>query len=83
MRAEACSGIQLKRRLRSVAARGCCRVAAVAFAANGSSASALARPPNIHGNGDLIPIGVQPWGEYSTVRLPPERRWYLTNTFSL
>lgn len=38
---------------------------------------------NVVGNGDLIPIGVQPWGEYSTVRLTPERRWYLTNTFSL
>jgi hypothetical protein len=24
----------------------------------------------------------QPWGEFSTVRLAPERRWYLTNTFS-
>lgn len=29
-----------------------------------------------------IAIGVQPWGEISTVRLAPERRWYLTNTFS-
>ncbi len=29
-----------------------------------------------------IAIGVQPWGETSTVRLAPERRWYLTNTFS-
>jgi outer membrane receptor protein involved in Fe transport len=30
----------------------------------------------------LIPIGVQPWGGYSTVRLAPERRWYLTNTIT-
>jgi hypothetical protein len=29
-----------------------------------------------------IAIGVQPWGDISTVRLAPERRWYLTNTFS-
>ncbi|MDP3069964.1 MAG: TonB-dependent receptor plug domain-containing protein [Opitutaceae bacterium] len=29
-----------------------------------------------------IAIGVQPWGEFSTVRLAPEKRWYLTNTFS-
>ena len=29
-----------------------------------------------------IAIGVQPWGKVSTVRLAPERRWYLTNTFS-
>lgn len=30
----------------------------------------------------VIPIGVQPWGEYATVRLPPEKRWYLTSTFT-
>ncbi len=30
----------------------------------------------------LIPVTVQPWGESATVRLPPERRWYVTNTFS-
>ncbi len=29
-----------------------------------------------------IAIGVQPWGEVSTVRLAPERRWYLTSTFT-
>ena len=29
-----------------------------------------------------IPITVQPWGEYASVRLAPERRWYLTNSFS-
>jgi hypothetical protein len=27
-------------------------------------------------------MGVQPWGEIAQVRLPPERRWYLTNAFS-
>ena len=37
---------------------------------------------NLYGSSDLIPIGVQPWGEISTVRLAPERRWYLTNSFS-
>lgn len=37
---------------------------------------------NLYGSSDLIPISVQPWGEVSTVRLAPERRWYLTNTFS-
>lgn len=31
---------------------------------------------------DPIAMGVQPWGEIAQVRLPPERRWYLTNTFS-
>ena len=37
---------------------------------------------NVYGSGDLIPIGVQPWGEIATVRLAPVRRWYVTNTFS-
>ncbi|MBE7538430.1 MAG: TonB-dependent receptor [Opitutaceae bacterium] len=37
---------------------------------------------NIIADDSVIPIGVQPWGEYSTVRLPPEKRWYLTNTFT-
>lgn len=37
---------------------------------------------NLFGDDSVIPIGVQPWGEYSTVRLPPEKRWYLTNTFN-
>jgi hypothetical protein len=32
--------------------------------------------------GDPIAMGVQPWGEIAQVRLPPERRWYLTNTLS-
>ncbi len=37
---------------------------------------------NLFGDSATIAIGVQPWGAPSTVRLPPERRWYLTNTFS-
>ncbi len=37
---------------------------------------------NLYGDAATIPIGVQPWGEASTVRLAPEHRWYLTNTFS-
>lgn len=37
---------------------------------------------NLIADSSVIPIGVQPWGEPSTVRLPPEKRWYLTNTFS-
>ncbi len=37
---------------------------------------------NLFGGTDPIGIGVQPWGDFSTVRLAPERRWYLTNTFS-
>lgn len=37
---------------------------------------------NLVSDNALIPIGVQPWGEYATVRLPPEKRWYLSNTFS-
>ncbi len=38
---------------------------------------------NVLGGSEPIAIGVQPWGEPSSVRLPPERRWYLTNTFNL
>jgi len=37
---------------------------------------------NVFADTDSIAIGVQPWGDASTVRLAPERRWYLTNTFS-
>ncbi|MEN9404519.1 MAG: hypothetical protein RL091_3222, partial [Verrucomicrobiota bacterium] len=37
---------------------------------------------NLIADDSLIPIGAQPWGEPSTVRLPPEKRWYLTNTFT-
>lgn len=37
---------------------------------------------NLYGETGVIAIGAQPWGEVSTARLAPERRWYLTNTFS-
>jgi hypothetical protein len=38
---------------------------------------------NVYASGDeVIPIGVQPWGAPATVRLAPERRWYLTNAFT-
>jgi outer membrane receptor protein involved in Fe transport len=37
---------------------------------------------NAFTSGDPIAMGVQPWGEIAQVRLPPERRWYLTNSFS-
>jgi outer membrane receptor protein involved in Fe transport len=37
---------------------------------------------NLIGQSDPIAITVQPTGEAATVRLPPERRWYVTNTFS-
>ncbi|MGH7944832.1 MAG: TonB-dependent receptor plug domain-containing protein, partial [Opitutaceae bacterium] len=37
---------------------------------------------NAIGDGDAIGITVQPWGETASARLAPERRWYLTNTFS-
>jgi hypothetical protein len=30
----------------------------------------------------VIPITVQSWGETATVHLPPEGRWFVTNTFS-
>ncbi len=37
---------------------------------------------NLIGQNKPIAITVQPWGEAASVRLAPERRWYLTNTFS-
>lgn len=37
---------------------------------------------NAIGDGDLIPITTQPDGSPASVRLPPDRRWYVTNTFS-
>ena len=37
---------------------------------------------NLIADTSTIPIGVQPDGSFSTVRLPPEKRWYLTNTFT-
>lgn len=36
---------------------------------------------NAIGRTSLLPVTVQPWGDIATTRLPPERRWYLTNTF--
>lgn len=36
---------------------------------------------NAIGGDSLLPVTVQPWGEVATMRLAPERRWYLTNTF--
>ncbi len=36
---------------------------------------------NLYGQSDPIAIYAQPWGEDALVRLAPERRWYLTNTF--
>lgn len=38
---------------------------------------------NLIGNTELIGTSVQSWnGEVANYRLPPERRWYLSNTFS-
>lgn len=37
---------------------------------------------NLVGSTDPIGVGVQPWGDFSVVRLAPEKRWYLTNTFT-
>jgi hypothetical protein len=37
---------------------------------------------NLIARDTLIPVTEQPWGEPAVVRLPPERRWFLTNTFS-
>ncbi len=37
---------------------------------------------NIYQERDLITVAIQPWGEVSAARPAPERRWYLTNTFS-
>lgn len=37
---------------------------------------------NLVGSTDPIPVTAQPWGETAIARLAPERRWYLTNTFS-
>ena len=37
---------------------------------------------NLFGGGDPIAVTVQPWGDVAATRLPPERRWYLNNTFS-
>ena len=37
---------------------------------------------NVVGDQGLIPVTAQPDGTTASARLPPERRWYLTNTFS-
>lgn len=37
---------------------------------------------NLFGSSEPIAIAAQPWGAPAVVRLPPERRWYLTNSFS-
>jgi outer membrane receptor protein involved in Fe transport len=37
---------------------------------------------NLISDQSLVPITVQPWGEVASARLAPERRWYLTNSFS-
>jgi hypothetical protein len=37
---------------------------------------------NAIGKGDLIPITAQPDGSPASVRLAPDRRWYVTNSFS-
>ena len=36
---------------------------------------------NLAGDEDTIPITSQPWGAPAIVRIPPEKRWYLTSTF--
>jgi catecholate siderophore receptor len=36
---------------------------------------------NLIGGSGLIPIRTQPWGEHAQVRIPPEKRWYITNSF--
>ncbi len=37
---------------------------------------------NLIGETSPIAISAQPWGEVASARIAPERRWYLTNTFS-
>jgi hypothetical protein len=36
---------------------------------------------NLFGGNGLIPIRTQPWGEHAQVRIPPEKRWYITSSF--
>jgi hypothetical protein len=36
---------------------------------------------NLYKDHDLIAINAQPWGEVAAMRLAPERRWFLTNSF--
>ena len=37
---------------------------------------------NLVGTTDLLAVTVQPWGEPAVTRIPPEKRWYVTNSFS-
>ena len=37
---------------------------------------------NLYKDRDLIPVTAQPWGQVAIMRLAPERRFFLTNTFS-
>ncbi len=37
---------------------------------------------NLYRERDLITVAIQPWGEVAAARPAPERRWYLTNSFS-
>jgi hypothetical protein len=37
---------------------------------------------NVTTGDDPIVVRAQPWGAPAIVRIPPERRWYLTNTFT-
>ena len=37
---------------------------------------------NLYENSAYITVAVQPWGEISAARPAPERRWYVTNSFS-
>jgi hypothetical protein len=37
---------------------------------------------NLYRERDLITVAIQPWGEVAAARPAPERRWYLSNSFS-
>lgn len=37
---------------------------------------------NLIGGEDMLPITVQPWGAPAVSRLPAEKRWYVTNSFT-
>lgn len=37
---------------------------------------------NLFRQRDLIPMSAQPWGQVAIMRLAPEQRWFLNNTFS-
>ena len=38
--------------------------------------------PNVYEQRALIPVNIQPWGDYAGFRIAPEKRWYVTNSFS-